>query len=299
MYSIGVDIGGTSARVALFDDNLNLLDKSITQTADKEFDDIINEISNMINEIDKDNKAKVVGMCSPGPLDKETGTILDAPNLPKWSNKPFIKLFEEKTNRKVYLTNDANAAAMAQAITDDRETIVFITVSTGLGGGIVYEGRLMEGKKVYAGEFGLMIISDDDRKHNQLYAGTWESLCSGSALALEATKRYGQEISTKELFERYHKNEKIALDILDLWVEHFSRGIANLILTIEPEIFYLGGSVITKNEFLIPMIIEKTKGKVYQGLKDRIFIEVAKYGDDAGLVGAAKHGINNFERSQL
>ncbi|EHR34089.1 ROK family protein [Helcococcus kunzii] len=299
MYSIGVDIGGTSARVALFDDELNLLDKSVTETADKEFEEIINEISNMINEIDKENKAKVVGMCSPGPLDKETGTIFDAPNLPKWSNKPFLKLFEEKTNRKVYLTNDANAAAMAQAITDDRDTIVFITVSTGLGGGIVYEGRLMEGKKVYAGEFGLMIIADDDRKHNQLYAGTWESLCSGTALSLEATKRYGKEISTKELFEKYNNNEEIAVEIIKLWTEHFSRGIANLLQTIEPEIFYLGGSVITKNQFLIPMIIEKTKDKVYEGLKDRIFIEVAKYGDDAGLVGAAKNGINNFERSQL
>lgn len=77
MYSIGVDIGGTSARVALFDDELNLLDKSVTETTDKEFEEIINEISNMINEIDKENKAKVVGICSPGPLDKETGTIFD------------------------------------------------------------------------------------------------------------------------------------------------------------------------------------------------------------------------------
>lgn len=296
MYSIGVDIGGTSARVGLFDENFNLLKKETTDTAGKEFDLIISEISNMINQIDPENLSKLVGICSPGPLDKDKGMILDAPNLPNWRNKPFVNLIEEKTNRKAYLTNDANAAAMAQAIGDDRETIVFITVSTGVGGGIVYEGKLMEGKKVYAGEFGLMIIADDDRKHSQLYPGTLESLCSGTALAKEASLRYNENISTKELFERYAQNETIALEIIEKWSEHFSRAIANLLQTIEPEIFYLGGSVITKNQFLIDKVIEKAKNKVYEGLKNRIFIEVAKFGDDAGLVGAAKNGLNNYER---
>lgn len=294
MKSIGVDIGGTSARVALFDENFNIISKQITQTGAKEFDDIIDEISEMINKVDPDRLTKVVGICSPGPLDKDLGMILDAPNLPKWRNKPFLRLIEEKTNRKAFLTNDANAAAMAQAVGDNRETIVFMTVSTGVGGGIVYKGELMEGKKVYAGEFGLMIISDDDRNHSQLYAGTLESLCSGTALSKKATQVYKTDISTKELFEKYAENDEKAVEIIDQWTEYFSRAIANLLQIIEPEIFYLGGSVITKNQFLIDKVIEATKNKVYEGLKNRIFIEVAKFGDDAGLVGAAKNGLNNF-----
>lgn len=298
MYSIGVDIGGTSARVALVDESFNIVNKLTTETKDKEFEYIINEISSMINEVDQDNKTNIVGICSPGPLDKEKGMILDAPNLPKWRNKPFINLIEQKTNKKAYLTNDANAAAMAQSINDDRETIVFMTVSTGVGGGIVYKNELLEGKKVYAGEFGLMIISDDDRNHEQLYPGTLESLCSGTALAKKATKIYNKEMTTKELFDKYIENDSKAIEIIKLWTEHFSRAITNIILSIEPEIFYLGGSVITNNQFLIEDIIEQTKPKLYEGLKDNINIEVAKYGDDAGIIGAAKHGLTKYKGDQ-
>lgn len=287
MFTIGVDVGGTSARVALLDEKFNILDKKTIETGRKDFDEVINNIAQLINEIDKDNKAKLVGFATPGPLDLEKGMILDAPNLPTWRNKPFINIIEEKTNRKAYLTNDANAAAIAQAIEDNSETLVFITVSTGVGGGIVYEGKLLEGKKAYAGEFGLMIISDDDRKHGQLYGGSLESLCSGTALAKEASKKYGEEISTKELFEKYENNEDIAIEIIDLWVEHFSRAIANIILTIEPEVFYIGGSVVLKNPWLLDRVTEQTKSKVYEGLKDKIKLEIARYGEDAGIVGAA------------
>lgn len=295
MFTIGVDVGGTNARVALFDEKFNILDKKKVETGSRDFEEVIEEISEMINDIDKENKAELVGFATPGPLDLQRGMILDAPNLPTWRNKPFIDIIEEKTNRKAYLTNDANAAAIAQAIKDHSDTLVFITVSTGVGGGIVYEGKLLEGKRAYAGEFGLMIIADDDRKHKQLYKGTLESLCSGTALAKEASKRYGEELTTKELFEKYAENDEIAIDIIDLWIEHFSRAIANILQTIEPEVFYIGGSVILYNPWLLEKVQEKTKEKVYDGLKDRIILKLAEYGEDAGIVGAA---YNAFVRSK-
>lgn len=295
MYSIGVDIGGTSTRVALFDEEFNLIDKKTTNTGDKSFENIINELIDMIKEIDPENKSPIIGICSAGPIDNEKGMVLDAPNLPQWRYKPFVKIVEEKTNRKAFYTNDANAAAIAQAVQDDSEMLVFITVSTGVGGGIVYKGELIEGKKVYAGEFGLMIISDDDRHHESLYSGTLESLCSGTALAKEASLRFNREVSAKELFELYHRCDNIAVEIVNLWTEHFSRAIANLLLTIEPDVFYLGGSVILHNEFLIDKIVEQTKGKLYEGLQDRINIKLARYGEDAGLFGAAKHAVVSYK----
>ena len=262
MYTIGVDVGGTSARVALLDENFNIVKKETISTGKRDFEIVIKEIADLINNIDPDRKALLVGFDTPGPLDLEKGMILDAPNLPTWSNKPFVNKIEELTGRKTYLTNDANAAALAQAIEDKSETLVFITVSTGVGGGIVYQGKLMEGKKAYAGEFGLMIISDDDRHHEQLYKGTLESLCSGTALSLEASKRYNREVSTKELFDLYEDKDSIAIEIIDLWVEHFSRAIANLLQIIEPEVFYIGGSVVLFNPWLLDMVKEKTKNKL-------------------------------------
>lgn len=293
MYTIGVDVGGTSARVALLDENFEILKKETISTGLRDFDEVISDIANMINNIDPEKKAKIVGFDTPGPLDLDKGMILDAPNLPTWSNKPFVSKIEELTGRKTYLTNDANAAAIAQAIEDKSETLVFITVSTGVGGGIVYQGKLIEGKKAYAGEFGLMIIADDDRKHSQLYKGTLESLCSGTALALEASKRYDREISTKELFDLYEEKDQIAIDIIELWAEHFSRAIANLLQIIEPEVFYIGGSVVLYNPWLLDMVKEKTKNKLYEGLKDRVNLKIAKYGENAGIVGAAYNAYVN------
>lgn len=296
MYTIGVDVGGTSARVALLDKNFNIIRKEAIPTGNKDFEIVINEIAGIINNIDPDRKALLVGFDTPGPLDLEKGMILDAPNLPTWRNKPFVQKIEELTGRKTFLTNDANAAAIAQAIEDKSETLVFITVSTGVGGGIVYQGKLIEGKKAYAGEFGLMIISDDDRHHAQLYKGTLESLCSGTALALEASNRYNREVTTKELFDLYDKKDQIAIDIIDLWAEHFSRAIANLLQIIEPEVFYIGGSVVLFNPWLLDMVKEKSQNKLYEGLKDKVNLKLARYGEDAGLVGAAYNAyVNNKE----
>lgn len=287
MFTIGIDIGGTNARVALLDENFNIIRKEITKTSDKPFDEVIIEISDLINKVDYENKAKTIGIAAPGPIDKEKGMILDANNMPDWQYKPFIKLIEEKTGRCAFLTNDANAAAMAQAIDDKSEMIVFITVSTGVGGGIVYQGKLIEGKRVYAGEFGTMIVSDEDRKHKALYQGTIESLCSGTAIAKKASELYGFEMNAKEVFERFALKEYIAVNLINEWVEYFSRAIANILQTIEPEVFYLGGSVILHNPWLLELLKEKTKDKVYIGLKEHINLSIAKYGEDAGIIGAA------------
>ena len=245
--------------------------------------------------MDTEDLAKVIGVCSPGPLNKEEGMILDAPNLPDWKHKPFMKLIEEATGKVAYLTNDANAAAMAQSIDSQDEMLVFITVSTGVGGGIVYKGKLIEGKRIYAGEIGMMIISDEDRKHSKLYSGSLESLCSGTALALKASQVYGEDMSTKELFCRYQDRELKAVEIVEQWVEYFSRGIANLLQIIEPDSFFIGGSVILNNPWLLDLVEQATRPKVYDGLKDHIVLKVAKYGDDAGLIGAALNGYVNYK----
>lgn len=287
MYTIGIDIGGTQARVALLDEEFKILRKEVTASKDKEFDLVISEIITLISKIDPDNKAKVIGIATPGPLDIDKGMILDAPNLPNWQYKPFVPIIEKKTKRKSYLTNDANAAAIAQAIEDKSESLVFMTISTGIGGGIVYHGKLIEGKRGYAGEFGSMIIADEDRNHPSLYQGTLESLCSGTALSLEASRRYGKETQAKELFEKYKENDPIAIDIINVWLEYFSRSIANILQTIEPDVFYLGGSVALYNPWLLDMIEEKTKDKVYEGLKGHINLKIANYGEDAGIIGAA------------
>lgn len=296
MYSIGIDIGGTIARVALVDPQMKIVEKKTTSTAKRELEDVLEDLVDLIGQVYPEKKAQVIGIASAGPLDIEKGIILDAPNLINWAYKPFTSVIREKTKLPTFLTNDANAAALAQDIDNTSyDSLMFITVSTGIGGGIVYKHQLIEGRFGYAGEVGSMIVSDEDRKHPSLYKGSWESLCSGTALGLRASQLYNKKMDAKDLFSLYYKNDPIALNIIDEWAEYFSRAIANLLQIIEPEIFYIGGSVFINNPFLLELIEEKTKNKVYDGLKDKIRLELPKHEEDAGIIGSAYHAKNKLK----
>lgn len=296
MYTIGIDIGGTNARVALIDSQMNILNKKQIKTENRKFNHVLEDLIYLVSQIDPKSQAQAIGIACAGPLDLDKGMVLDAPNLSNWSYKPFVSVIEEKTGLKTYLTNDANAAALAQDIGNNNyKSIVFITVSTGIGGGLVYDHKLIEGKFGYAGEIGSMIISDLDNDHPSLYKGTLESLCSGPALAKLASEKYEKTMKAEDLFRLYYKNDPLAMDLINLWVELFSRSIANLVQILEPEIFYLGGAVIINNPFLLKKIEEKTKEMVFDGLKDKIVLRPAKYKDDASLIGAAYHAKNKIK----
>ncbi len=296
MYSIGIDIGGTQARVALVDPQMNIVEKKTTPTAKRELEDVLEDLIKLIKEVDPQEKAQVVGIASAGPLDIEKGIILDAPNLINWAYKPFASVIRERTRLPSFLTNDANAAALAQDIGNKTyDSLMFITVSTGIGGGIVYKHQLIEGRFGYAGEIGSMIISDYDAKHDQLYKGSLESLCSGKALASWASEVFKQEMDAKDLFDLYYQAHPQAIEIIDQWVELFSRAIASLLQILEPEIFYLGGSVIINNPFLLEKIKTKSQEMVFDGLKDKIVLELAKHEEDAGIIGSAYHAKNRLK----
>lgn len=296
MYSIGIDIGGTQARVALVDPQMNIVEKKTTPTAKRELEDVLEDLIKLIKEVDPQEKAQVVGIASAGPLDIEKGIILDAPNLINWAYKPFASVIRERTRLPSFLTNDANAAALAQDIGNKTyDCLMFITVSTGIGGGIVYKHQLIEGRFGYAGEVGAMIISEEDRNHLSLYKGSWESLCSGTALGLRASQLYNKKMDAKDLFSLYYEKDPLAIKIIDEWAEYFSRAIANLLQIIEPEIFYIGGSVFIHNPFLLELIEEKTKDKVYDGLRDKIRLELPNHEEDAGIIGSAYHAKNRLK----
>lgn len=213
--------------------------------------------------------------------------LVYATNLPQWQNKPLRTIIEHDTNKSVYLINDANAATIAQTIGEDKDMIVFVTVSSGIGGGIVFKGKLIEGKNGYAGEFGTIIVSDEDRNHPSLYKGSLETFCSGISLGKRASEIYNDDLEAKDVFEKYGKKEEKAIEIVEEWIEYFSKAMANIYQIIEPEVIYLGGSVILNNPWLLKKIEEKTKTMVLKGLSEYINFTIAKFKEDAGIIGAA------------
>ncbi|MBC6296217.1 ROK family protein [Listeria sp. FSL L7-1517] len=284
MYRIGIDIGATNMRVALFQSDTQLVAREQVKTeAALGPAQALEKLVKMIQLVDPKRLAVGVGICAPGPLDLANGSILDAPNLPGWFGFSIRDQLAKYVNRPVFLINDAKAAAIAEAsIGAGRgfNSVQYITVSTGVGGGFVYGGELFSGSHGHASEIGNMIVEAS------LPNGTLENICSGSALLYTSKKLFGEDKTAAELFVQYKANHKQAHQVIDEWLQHFSAAVTSIIQVLDPEVFVLGGSVILHHPWLIEKLQPVVAGQVYGSMKENIQLKVASLGDDAGLYGA-------------
>ncbi|QHT63551.1 ROK family protein [Paenibacillus lycopersici] len=287
---IGVDIGGTNVRVGLVNDKLELVRKATALTDSfGSADELFAGIRDMIGTVDPGHAASKIGIAMPVPWKRGTTHIVDAVNIPYLENVPVAAIASQFPGCGVYFENDVNVIAALEAeqgASRDSDHSIYITVSTGIGSGIILHREVLHGAHGYAGEIGSMIISDKDNNHASLYCGTLESLCSGKALEEESKRLFGEDATTMTLFERYHRQDERAVAVIGLWVEYFSRAIASLMQTLDPDVFVLGGSVIDNNLWLIDNVLENTRSKVMDHLKAGIRIVSPAFGGDAGVIGA-------------
>lgn len=287
-YIIGIDIGGTNIRAALLDEERNIIEKiKIENRVKKGPKYNLDKIINHINSNWKDRNIKGIGVGSPGPLDIKNGIILKAPNLQGWDNFNVKKYFEEKTSLKTEVNNDANVAGLAEAMIGSAkgaESVFYITVSTGVGGALIIDNKIINGANSFAGEICNLIINEDKYSHSGLVQGGLEGQCSGPNISRQATDLLGKHIDTPEVFELYKNNDDSIKSLINRICENLSIGISNIISVVDPEVIVLGGSVILYNKELLKIITQKVKEKVIN--KDAVNIRIAEIGDDAGLRGA-------------
>ena len=156
-------------------------------------------------------------------------------------------------------------------------------MSTGVGGGFIYKNEIINGFNNVAAEINNMIINEDTYSHNGLNKGSLEGQCSGTNISRLANSKLDQQISTKDVFDRAHLGDKICKEVIDKWVLNISKAISNIIVTVDPEVIVLGGSVILNNAKYLDNIVESVKKLVFKGVN--IDIRLAELGDDAGLIG--------------
>ncbi|MBR3356681.1 MAG: ROK family protein [Solobacterium sp.] len=287
MKTIGIDIGGTQLRAAVLDENYNIIDIFKTPndrslTCRENCDKLIDFICSQNEEFSG------IGIGAPGPMNMKTGTILNPPNLIGWDNFPITEYFREKTGLPAVLNNDANVAGLAEALLGSGkgyESVCFMGISTGLGGAYVYQGKLVNGANGNAAEWWNMIVNEDPYGHKNANPGSLNEQAAGSGLHAIASRIYGQETHTKELFDRYYSGDATAVEIIDRAVDVLAKGIANITCVIDPDIFIIGGSVAIFHPFYIEAAAKKAKQ--YMNFPETLHIEPAKFGDDAGLIGAA------------
>jgi len=288
-YLIGIDIGGTNLRAAVISKEGNILEIFKIENEVKKgpvynLDKLINQIKINWNKYEFEK----VGVGAPGPLDLKVGKLLNPVNLKGWENFNIKEYLNEKLNLPVKVNNDANVAGLAESLigsSKECESVFYITVSTGVGGALILDKKIINGAHSQTAEIYNMIINEDKYSHVGLNKGGLEGQCSGVHIARIASEGYGKTLSTKEVFDLYENKDEKVVQVIEKWVDNISIGIANIIAVVDPETIVIGGAVIINNPYLLPKVIECTKTKVADPAM--VDIRIAEIGDNAGLIGAA------------
>lgn len=287
-YYIGIDIGGTNLRAAILNENYIIIDKLIIENEVESGPKYnLGKLVSIIKEKWLDKEIIGVGVGCPGPLDIKNGKILVAPNLKTWEYFNVKEFLSKELNLQVKVNNDANVAALSEAIMGSGkgcESVYYITLSTGIGGGFIYKGEIVSGFNSIAAEVGNMIINEDCYKHKNMNYGGFEGQCSGTNISRIASKVMGRKITTKEVFDSARSGNNDLVNVINNWIINISKAIANIVITVDPEVIVLGGSVILNNKEYIEFIKEEVEKRIFDGIK--VNIKLASMGGDAGLIGA-------------
>lgn len=287
-YYAGIDIGGTNLRAAILDEKYNIVDKlkinnKVQEGPEKNIGKLVDEIKTKWSSY----SIKAVGMGCPGPLDLKNGVIKNPPNLAGWENFEIKKFVEEAFNIPVAMNNDANVAGYSEAkvgAAAGAESVYYMTLSTGVGGGFIYKGEIVNGFNSVAAEVCNMIINEDTYSHSGLNKGGLEGQCSGVSIARIASQKLNENLSTKDVFHRASNGDKVCEEVLKEWTKNVAKAIANIVVVVDPEVIVLGGSVILNNQSYLEKIIAETRNLVFEGVD--VNIKLAQIGDDTGLIGS-------------
>ncbi|WP_414043965.1 ROK family protein [Macrococcus sp. EM39E] len=294
---IGIDIGGTKVAIGKFNIKGELLNETIIPfkselSPEKMSDLIFDQIENLV-----DNNTKSLGFGVPGPLKLKEGKMGNPPNLKSWHNFNIIKYFSSKTQLPFYVENDANAAAVAEHLYNNQEELkntIYITISTGIGSGIIINNHLLSGTNGNAGEIGhtSVDLNSNIKCDTCGQYGCLENLASGTAIASILSTKLNRTISTLEAFELYRNENKFAIEVIDKAISHIAQAIVTLINLYDTEQIVLGGGVMKNGDIILPKVIDYVSNHALSDVGKSVIIKKSKF-ENIGLLGAAALAINN------
>lgn len=320
MYYLGIDLGGTNIAVGVVDESYKIIKKKSTPTLpNRDGKLIIQDMARVCKEVVSEcgltiDDIEYAGIATPGTANSETGVVEYANNLP-FVNFPIADLLKEYLGvKKVYIENDANAAAKAEALAGAAKGAkysVMITLGTGLGGGIVIDGKVYSGFNFAGAELGHIVIEKDGKKCSCGRRGCWETYSSATGLT-NMTKEHvlkAREQGRKTLiddmlngnldnanarvaFAAMKQGDEVGKEIVDEYISYLACGIANTINIFQPNVLSIGGGVCNEKDYLLKPLLEAVFAETYsrEGTP-RTEIKIAEMGNDAGIVGAAVLGL--------
>jgi len=308
---IGIDLGGTNIKIGCFDSQLNLISKTAVATeADMGPEVVIDKMAQTVEKLLADSNLSphdviAAGIGTPGPARYSEGIIIKSTNMPKFKNVPIRQMLSEKLGGKpVSFDNDANVACLGEYAVGAGKGVnnmVFFTLGTGIGGGIINDGRLVHGCGENAAELGHIIIYPDGRKCNCGQRGCVEAYASADATAKRAAEAVEAgaksslkkvldqkgEITSKDVYEHLAAGDKLAKKITDGTAKALAITCINMLHTTEPKRIVFAGGMIAAGDVLLNRIRDYFNEHIWTLKKETVEICFATLGEDAGIIGAA------------
>lgn len=303
-YVIGVDLGGTKISTAISTIEGNILANVVLPTKAEEGEmAVLGRIIQSIDEViagasTSTDEIEAIGIGSPGPLDAKKGVIITTPNLP-FKNYNLVQPLKEKYNIPVYLDNDANVAAIGEYMFGGgkgKDSIVYFTVSTGVGGGAVLNGKVYRGHTSNALEIGHTTVDPNGPRCNCGNLGCLEAISSGTSIAKRGREAVATNVETSlkkydvvtsyEVFKEAEAGDEVSKDIIDNALTYLGIGVANAIATFDPEMIIIGGGVSKAGDIVFDTVKKVVNKRCFKSMAESCEIVPAGLGSDAGVVGA-------------
>ncbi len=319
MYRIGIDLGGTNIAAGLVNEAFEIVVKgSVPTLSGRPGEEIVADIAALSKKICKDagvslDEVASIGIASPGVVDNETGDVVYANNL-NMRMFPMIPLLRKLLPiKEMYLANDANAAAWGEAIAGaakGSKSSVMITLGTGVGGGIVSDGKLFVGFNNAAGELGHIVIEEGGVPCTCGRRGCWEAYSSATGLIrmtrekLEECEKNGRATKMTELvaqkgkvngrtaFDGMRLGDEAATEVVNTYIKYLAGGLASIINIFQPEVLSIGGGISNEGQFLLDLLVPLVREQQYgNGLVPLTDIRIATLRNDGGIIRAAVLGM--------
>ncbi|NQT72189.1 MAG: ROK family protein [Chloroflexi bacterium] len=316
-HVIAIDIGGTSFRVALADANRNILSRNSEPTLASDGPEsgiqrLIETIRKTASSIGMD-RVKGIAVAAAGPIDPNEGIFLTPPSLPTWHNVPLKSKLKKEFDIPIWVENDADMAAVGEhrfGAARGFDRVIYITVSTGIGGGIIIDGQPLHGIKISAAEVGHIVIDPNGPQCNCGGKGHVEVMASGTAISRMARERipYGNtsilselcgndpsrltaEMVTKAAFS----GDPVAIGVFNEAGTNLGLAVASLIHIFDPDVVVIGGGVSNAGELILKPVRESVAERVMADFKDRTKIVRSELGDDSGIYGAIAFALGQLK----
>lgn len=292
---VGIDLGGSKIALGLVNaENAILARRRIDTAAEAGLDNVITRIAEQVDSLSRElpggQNITAVGIGAPGPVDHIRGDLLTLVNLPGISNSPFRSALSQRLSLPVALDHDAKVAALGEfhfGAGKNRNSMIYIVIGTGVGAAIIYEGQLIYGESNTAGESGHMTVDPNGHVCHCGSRGCLEAYASGPALSQQYAAATGFRIDGAQVYERAQAGDMAALQALTEAGRALGIAVASLAMTLNIELFVIGGSVAQAGDLLLKPARETLPGYAFKTVSARVQVRASQLGEDGAILGAA------------